>query len=436
MAKPKLEQIKDTLVSIAGSAFSSLGIIDLWPRTLDALGYTIGSVLDRQRKLAAADSKTLSAVQNGDIEFTPIALFLGGSDGGWYDPSDISTLWQDSARTTPVTASGQPVGAMDDKSGNGRHLLQATAAARPTYLSGDTPATFGAELCGDGGFDTGAGWTAAGGWAIGGGVLTGTAATGNTDRAITVTAGKLYRIIYTVSGYSAGSVRAQFTGGTTTSGIQRTANGTYTEYIRAETGNVNFNFDGVLAFTGIVDNVSVTEVLTFTGYPCLRFDGVDDCLIEAGTHTMALPVYMIAAISKVADGTTVFCGSRKGNSDYVVLANSTTGRVSNAIRSTALAQVSPVCGNNEAPPATKFVFDGLHVAGTSSVRVNNNTEVTAVNLWTTETLTLSKIQIASTTGSVAAAHDFFGSIYLLANPGASGRANAKRYLGNKIGLSL
>lgn len=51
----------------------------------------------------------------------------------WYDPSDISTLWQDSARTTAVTTAGDPVGAIDDKSGNARHLLQATAGSRPTY---------------------------------------------------------------------------------------------------------------------------------------------------------------------------------------------------------------------------------------------------------------------------------------------------------------
>ncbi|WP_172332551.1 hypothetical protein [Mangrovicoccus sp. HB161399] len=50
-----------------------------------------------------------------------------------YDPSDLSTLWQDSAGTIPVTADGDPVGRMDDKSGNGNHLLQATAAARPVY---------------------------------------------------------------------------------------------------------------------------------------------------------------------------------------------------------------------------------------------------------------------------------------------------------------
>ena len=61
--------------------------------------------------------------------FTPILA----APSAWYDPSDISTLFQDSAGTTPVTAHGDPVGRMLDKSGNGNHLTQATAAARPLY---------------------------------------------------------------------------------------------------------------------------------------------------------------------------------------------------------------------------------------------------------------------------------------------------------------
>jgi hypothetical protein len=51
----------------------------------------------------------------------------------WYDPSDLSTLFQDAAGTTPVTASGQPVGLMLDKSGFGFHASQSTALARPTF---------------------------------------------------------------------------------------------------------------------------------------------------------------------------------------------------------------------------------------------------------------------------------------------------------------
>jgi len=63
--------------------------------------------------------------------FSPLSLFSGGAPGAWYDPSDFSTLFQDSAGTTPVTAVDQPVGRMLDKSGYSNNALQTTSASRP-----------------------------------------------------------------------------------------------------------------------------------------------------------------------------------------------------------------------------------------------------------------------------------------------------------------
>lgn len=70
-------------------------------------------------------------VQSAAPPTVPADLFLAGELGCWLDPSDLSTMWQDSAKTTPVTAAGQPVGAINDKSGRGLHFTQATAASRP-----------------------------------------------------------------------------------------------------------------------------------------------------------------------------------------------------------------------------------------------------------------------------------------------------------------
>lgn len=61
----------------------------------------------------------------------PEALFASGEQGALYDASDISTLFQDAAGTTPVTDVGQRVGKMLDKSGRGNHLTQTTGTARP-----------------------------------------------------------------------------------------------------------------------------------------------------------------------------------------------------------------------------------------------------------------------------------------------------------------
>lgn len=44
------------------------------------------------------------------------ALFGAGESGYWLDPSDFSTMFQDAAGTTPVTATGQSVRLMLDKS--------------------------------------------------------------------------------------------------------------------------------------------------------------------------------------------------------------------------------------------------------------------------------------------------------------------------------
>jgi len=47
--------------------------------------------------------------------FLPYNLFRSGEQGIWLDPSDFSSLYQDAAGTTPVTALGQPVGLALDK---------------------------------------------------------------------------------------------------------------------------------------------------------------------------------------------------------------------------------------------------------------------------------------------------------------------------------
>lgn len=61
--------------------------------------------------------------------FSPISL----SPLIWLDPSDLSTLWKDTAATSAVTTDGDLVARINDKSGNGRNLTQSTASARPAY---------------------------------------------------------------------------------------------------------------------------------------------------------------------------------------------------------------------------------------------------------------------------------------------------------------
>ena len=54
---------------------------------------------------------------------------------GWWDFSDASTLYTD-AGTTLVSADGDAIYQANDKSGNAKHAVQATAGSRPTYKLG------------------------------------------------------------------------------------------------------------------------------------------------------------------------------------------------------------------------------------------------------------------------------------------------------------
>ena len=53
---------------------------------------------------------------SGTRTFSPSSLFAAGEPGVWYEPSDLTTLFQDTAGTTPVTAPGNTVALMLDKS--------------------------------------------------------------------------------------------------------------------------------------------------------------------------------------------------------------------------------------------------------------------------------------------------------------------------------
>jgi hypothetical protein len=65
--------------------------------------------------------------------WSPAKLFLAGQQGAWYDPSDMGSMFTDTAGTTPVAADGDLVARINDKSGNGYHLLQATSTKRPLF---------------------------------------------------------------------------------------------------------------------------------------------------------------------------------------------------------------------------------------------------------------------------------------------------------------
>lgn len=60
-----------------------------------------------------------------------VAAITGQYNGAFFDAQDMSTMFQDAAGTTPVTAMEQPVGKWLDKSGKGNHATQSVTASRP-----------------------------------------------------------------------------------------------------------------------------------------------------------------------------------------------------------------------------------------------------------------------------------------------------------------
>lgn len=65
--------------------------------------------------------------------FSLTDLFSNGQQGVLYEPWDKTSLWQDEARTVPVTANGDPVRVMLDKSGNGNHAVAPNSSSRAIY---------------------------------------------------------------------------------------------------------------------------------------------------------------------------------------------------------------------------------------------------------------------------------------------------------------
>lgn len=66
-----------------------------------------------------------------------LKLFANGEQGFFYDPNDLSTMFQDAAGTVPVTGAGQRVGLMLDKSGRNNHAYQTNSASRPILRKND-----------------------------------------------------------------------------------------------------------------------------------------------------------------------------------------------------------------------------------------------------------------------------------------------------------
>jgi hypothetical protein len=234
--------------------------------------------------------------------FSPGYLFSSGAPGAWYDPSDFSTLFQDSAGTTPVTAVEQPVGLILDKS------------------QGATP---GPELVTNGDFSQGiTGWSAGpttpSGWTFAGGVCSGVNAAGGYQNVGQVTSEKTYVAEFTISDFSNGAL-SLINSASGAFGTVFTGNGVKRQiFTAAATGTIGF-IRRTTNFTGSIDNFSVKELAgnqafqaTGSSRPVLKidgngkyyllFDGVDDGLSTNSINfTSTNEISVFAGIRKLSD---------------------------------------------------------------------------------------------------------------------------------------
>jgi hypothetical protein len=177
--------------------------------------------------------------------FSPASFFANGEQGWWYDPSNFSTLYQDSAGTTPVTAVEQPVGLQLDLS---KGLV------------------LGPELVTNGDFSNGTtGWvdasTAPGTFTAssGAGVLSANGGTARARQSLTTVANRYYKITFQFT--SSGGSRTCFNVGSTAGASDVLGNRTI------DTGSISF----------IVLAVSTTTWLNFftqAGSDVLTIDNV------------------------------------------------------------------------------------------------------------------------------------------------------------------
>ncbi len=178
--------------------------------------------------------------------FTPAKLFESGANGLWLDPSDLTTMFQDPAGTTPVTAVEQPVGLILDKS---KGLV------------------LGPELVGNGTFDggSGAGWTKFSGTTanFSGNSLLISGVGGFTGYyyPIVVVQNRWYRFTCTVIQASAGTGANIATVGAGAGLVAITASGNGTAYFNSGSNTTLWVYCNVGAgYTAEYDNISVREL--------------------------------------------------------------------------------------------------------------------------------------------------------------------------------
>ena len=247
----------------------------------------------------------------------PRSLFSAGEQGIWLDPSDFSTMFQDSAGTVPVTAVEQPVGLVLDKS-------------QGLVLSG--------EKLTNGDFSAGtASWSLSAGFTVSGGKLNISASTGTAQNtSYLAVVGSVNQRTLVVDSLSGGSLYFGFSAGDI---VQISAPGTYV--LTGATNTANYVAIGVSTgtVTAVIDLVGVKKLAgnhasqtTSASRPTLQqdsnglyylsFDGTDDGMATpsidfTGTDKMSVFAGVYFSDATGFDGVLELVGSATPGSLWV-----------------------------------------------------------------------------------------------------------------------
>ena len=318
--------------------------------------------------------------RGGAAAFTPAGLFALAEPGVWYDPSDLTTLFQDTAGTTPVTTPGQTVALALDKS---KGLV------------------LGSELVTNGDFSSSAGWIVASGVTISGGLASFAAVTSSSAlyRSASVEVGKWYEFTIVVSSRTSGGIQPRLFGGATQAEI--TAPGTYR--YKDQVTSANFNIGCVAnAFTGSIDNISVKELPGFHATQATLASRPTYGIVPLGGRRNLLTrteEFNDAAWLKLASGTGV-APSVTANAGLAPNDTATADRiVFNRGAGTTISDISRIF-QDVADPATGFgttsfyikSFDGVSSYSMRMWGGGNEVNITVTGTW-------QRFEVASTSTS-------------------------------------
>lgn len=355
-------------------------------------------------------------------------LWPAGEQGFWYDPSDLNTQYVDSAGTTPVTAVGQAVGLVLDKS---RGLA------------------LGTERVTNGGFDADASWTKGTGWTIGGGVATKAAGTGSSlQQAITASATASYRITFDAT-RTAGFCFVRV-GSTGYNPFSISASGTYSITIPAGGADGNLYFFGDATFAGTIDNITCKEIpgnhllqATSGSRPFERLDtnyahetdGLDDSLSATTGGGGTTGFFFCAAVKPATDGflRTLWSdvGANTGYRVRLTAANKLELAAGNGVGYTTATSTDSVLAG------TKYVVTAWHDGTNLRVQVNQATAVAAA--FGTATAGTAAISVFKDNGAATSFHDgyTYQAVYRKDTaPDAASIAAIQRFVASKAGIAI